>query len=64
LQVQRLKARSPELSDQDIENFLSAQIPIDEKRKSVDFVFDNSASLSEAERVREMKTFWKKITEV
>lgn len=64
LQVQRLKARSPELSEQDIENFLSAQLPIDEKRKAVDFVFDNSAPRSEAERLEGMKTFWKDITEV
>lgn len=62
-QIQRLKARSPHLSESEIENFLSAQFPIDEKKKLVDEVFDNSAPRSEAELKQAMKQFWTSITE-
>ncbi len=62
-QIQRLKSRSPELTERDIESFLNAQIPLDEKKNKVDHVFDNSAPRSEAELSQAMKLFWQQLIE-
>lgn len=63
LQIERLKKRNPQLTENEITKFLEAQHPIDEKKDKVDFVFDNSAPLQEAELKKVMKTFWTKIIE-
>jgi dephospho-CoA kinase len=46
-QVERLKRRNPELSLQEVEQRLSVQIPIEDKRNMADYLIDNRKGLIE-----------------
>lgn len=48
-QVERLKSRNPELSDDEIEARINSQMSQEEKLKKSDFVIDNSSNLDDLE---------------
>lgn len=62
VQRQRLKRRNPDLSVEEIENFLKGQLPIDEKRKRADLIFDNSIERTANELREALDDFWAQLT--
>lgn len=45
IQISRIKARNPGLSEQDIRQRIAAQLPLEEKQQRCSFYIDNSGSL-------------------
>ncbi|RXZ81171.1 dephospho-CoA kinase [Paenibacillaceae bacterium] len=62
VQLQRLLARSPQMTEQEARRRIDLQMSIEEKKQRADWVIDNSGSLEETER--QVDLFWRQMTKL